>query len=383
MRPRQPKSPTDRSPAPFHGRPGPLHSRPTALPDNAQIAEWLALAAEETTGHWQRALRRASRAAFLWPIEVRELIAEGRPLTELRAVGPATERLLTEWFKNPPSVVSPPALRRSFLTLTQARKILEADPSWARRYQGDLQMHSVWSDGAGTIAAMAEAAAQRGYKYIAITDHSKGLKIAGGLDEAELRAQGAEIKSLRTDVQVLRSIEVNLSPSGAVDMEAEALAELDLVVGSFHSALRVKGDQTERYLAALRNPHVQILGHPRGRIYNFRIGLEANWERVFEEAARLDKAIEVDSYPDRQDIDGELLVLARKASVRIAIDTDGHAPEQLHFAELGLATALQAGVEPGRIVNFMPQADLLRWSGQLRGKEAPRRRRSSRTRVLS
>nr|MBA3272970.1 hypothetical protein [Chthoniobacterales bacterium] len=93
------------------------------------------------------------------------------------------------------------------------------------------------------------------------------------------------------------------------DMESDALAQLDLVLGSFHSKLRVKEDQTERYLAALRNPDLQILGHPRGRVYNFRVGLTADWSRVFGEAAKLDKAVEIDCYPDRQDMNVSLLRL--------------------------------------------------------------------------
>src|SRR6185312_14456011 len=102
-------------------------------------------------------------------------------------------------------------------------------------------------------------------------------------------------------LRVLRSIELNLNPRGEGDMDDEALAKLDLVLGCFHSSLRRKEDQTERYVAALHNPAIQILGHPRGRIYNFRLGLSADWSRVFATAAELDKAVEIDGYPDRQD----------------------------------------------------------------------------------
>ena len=139
---------------------------------------------------------------------------------------------------------------------------------------------------------MADAAVERGYSYIAITDHSKGLKIAGGIDENQLARQAKEIAEVnehmrRADKQfrVLRSVELNLSSHGGGDMEPSALRKLDLVLGCFHSALRRKEDQTDRYLAALRNPSIQILGHPRGRIYNFRLGLIADWSRVFGLAA--------------------------------------------------------------------------------------------------
>src|SRR5205807_7216588 len=131
-------------------------------------------------------------------------------------------------------------------------------------------------------------ASRAAYEYIAITDHSKGLSIANGINEAKLKRQSAEIEAVNSEMQtnakslsVLHSIEMNLNPLGEGDMEPVALRSLDIVLGSFHSALRRKDDQTERYLAALGNPHIQILGHPRGRIYNYRSGLRADWETVF------------------------------------------------------------------------------------------------------
>src|SRR5205807_3077844 len=129
-----------------------------------------------------------------------------------------------------------------------------------------LQMHTIWSDGSAGILQMAQAARERGYAYIAITDHSKGLKIAGGIDEKALAEQAREIAGVNAAVRgagltVLRSIEMNLNPRGEGDMDPKSLARLDLVLGAFHSALRTKEDQTARYVAALRNPDIQILGH--------------------------------------------------------------------------------------------------------------------------
>jgi histidinol phosphatase-like PHP family hydrolase len=227
-------------------------------------------------------------------------------------------------------------------------------------------MHSNWSDGAGSVEDMAQAGRQRGYHYIAITDHSKGLKIAGGISENELSEQAEEIRPINEQLggkfRVLRSIELNLNPRGQGDMDKESLRSLDLVVGSFHSKLREKEDQTERYLAALRNPAVTILGHPIGRIYNYRLGLAADWHRVCACAVELDKALEVDAYPDRQDLNLELLQIAKKEGTRVAIDTDAHAPEQLDFVQLGLASALLAGIPEEQIVNFMPVEKLIRWA---------------------
>jgi histidinol phosphatase-like PHP family hydrolase len=156
----------------------------------------------------------------------------------------------------------------------------------------------------------------------------------------------------------LKSAEVNLSPLSQVDLAPSALLSLDLVIGSFHSALRRTEDQTERYLAALRNQSIHILGHPQGRIFNHRDGLEADWPGVFAEAARLDKAVEIDRYPDRQDLKLSLLRLALKEGTRISLGTDAHRPSQLAFMEFALAAAALAGFKPPQIVNFLRVEEL-------------------------
>jgi len=328
---------------------------------NSDIGELLATAAETATYPLQRALRRAGRAAFLWPIEAAELARQGRSLTELRGVGPFLDGLIRKWIEEPQELPAPDELRRNFFTWPQAQRILQKFPDWKTAVRGDLQMHTEWSDGSGTIREMAEAAIQRGYRYIAITDHGKKLKIAGGINEQELAKQGVEIEKLNEEFagksfRILKSIELNLDPQGNGDMEPKALAKLDLVLGAFHSSLRRKDDQTNRYLAALRNPNLHILGHPRGRIYNYRLGLKAEWERVFAEAARLGKAVEIDCYPDRQDLSLDLIKKARDAGVMISLGTDSHHPWQLEFIDLGLAAAAQAKVPKERILNFMESA---------------------------
>ena len=256
---------------------------------NAELAELLAREAEKKSGILSRAYRRAARSAFLWPEEVADLIEQNRPLTELRAIGPFITKRILRWTDKPSKEkLRPPAIRRDFIALANAHILLAKNPRWTAQLRGDLQMHTNWSDGAGDIRAMAEAGIARGYEYIAITDHSKGLSIANGLNEAKLKKQSAEIEAVNSELRaggksltILHSIEMNLNPWGEGDMEPSELRSLDIVLGSFHSALRRKDDQTERYLAALRNPNIQILGHPRGRIYNYRSGLRADWERFF------------------------------------------------------------------------------------------------------
>ena len=325
-------------------------------------------------GHLQRAYVRAARSAFIWPEEAADVVEQGRSLTDFPSVGPYLEKTIRSWIENPPELAETSDLRQDFLTLADARKILADDPKWAQLYRGDLHMHSTWSDGSGTVADMAQAGLERGYEYIAIADHTKGLKIAGGINEEELRQQGEEIAQVNQTIskhggklQVLRCTEMNLNPNGEGDMDSDALRELDIVIGSFHSALRTTDDQTTRYLAALRNPDLNILGHPRGRVYNYRAGLKADWKRVFAEAAKLDKAVEIDAYPDRQDLNIELLRLAKSAGCRIAIDTDAHHPWQLSFIELGLAAALAAEIKADRIINFMPAQKLTAWARKVRG----------------
>ena len=353
--------------------------------DNHAIAELLALEAETKKPPTSKAMRRASRLAHLWPEEAADLAGERRSLTELQGVGPFIEQVVLRWLDNPPKVPKPPQIRKDFLTLTQAQEILSKNPAWLKGIKGDLQMHTQWSDGSNSIAEMAVAAEERGYEYIAITDHSQGLKIAGGIDASQLRAQADEIGALNAEfkrankkIRVLRSIELNLNPAGQGDMEVQALADLDLVLGCFHSSLRKKEDQTERYIAALRNPTIQILGHPRGRIYNYRMGLQADWPRVFGTAAELDKAVEIDSYPDRQDLNVSLIKMARKAGCRISLGTDAHGASQLRFMELGAAAALLCKVDLERILNFMSHDELVQWATNRRelsrGKPLAKRR---------
>ncbi len=341
---------------------------------NADIAELLARAAEHAKQPLQRALRRAARRSFLWPEEAEDMVARGESLTELAGIGPYLNQQILDWMRQPLEAEEAiPEIRQNFLTVAEARALRSRYPERFHQVRGDLQMHTRWSDGSGSIQEMAEAARLRGYSYIAITDHSKGLKIAGGIDEGQLAKQGEEIAGINENMRgigggfrVFRSVELNLSPVGAGDMDENALDGLDLVLGCFHSALRRKEDQTERYLAALRNPSIHILGHPRGRIYNFRLGLSADWARVFALAAELDKAVEIDCYPDRQDLSVDLLAIARKEGCRISMGTDSHGPSQLEFMDLGVAAAIRAKLDPKKILNYMPTDQLLEWAENVR-----------------
>jgi len=220
---------------------------------------------------------------------------------------------------------------------------------------------------------MAAACVARGYCHIAITDHTGTLKIAGGMDEDGFAAQRCEAEAAEeeltaqgTPLRILRSCEVNISPDGVADMSDEFLDSRDIVLGAFHSQLRRGDDQTERYLAAVENPHIDILGHPRCRIWNFRAGLWCDWERVMRRAAALDVAIECDAYADRQDLDVDLLRVAAATGVRVSLGSDAHHVIDLPSIDIGVAASLEAGVAPDRILNLMTADELIAWAGERR-----------------
>lgn len=341
---------------------------------NAQLAELLAVAATTEKDQKQRALRRAARIALAWPEEAADLIAQGRSLTELRAVGPWVAKHLSAWLTEPPPLPDPPPIRTGFQSYAAARRIVDAHPDWRDGLRGDLQMHTTYSDGSASVATMAASARVLGHEYILLTDHSKGLPIAHGMDEAGFARQHGEIAAVNADpaasgppLRVLRGIEMNVSPTGAGDMDERFLDSLDLVLGAFHSQLRKTDDQTDRYLRALENRTVDVHAHPRGRIWNFRLGLSADWQRVAERAADLDKALEIDAYPDRQDLNIELLRVAAAAGTRISIGTDAHQPGELEFIWIGVAAAIEAGVKRERILNYLPADEVVAWARRRRG----------------
>jgi histidinol phosphatase-like PHP family hydrolase len=292
----------------------------------------------------------------MWPEEASAVQESGRSLTELRSIGPFTAHFIAEWLRNSPDPPQPPPLRDGFISYAQARTVVAAHPEWHAVGRADHQMHTEETDGSSTIPEMAEAAAAIGRDRIVITDHSKTLRITNGMDEARVAAQGEHIAAFNargTAPVVLRGIEMDLTPEGAGDMDPEVLARLDLVLGAFHSKLRLRDDQTERYFRGLENPDIQVLAHPRGRIYNFRPGLLCDWERVARRAVETGTALEIDAYPDRQDLDVERLRIAAAAGAWVSIGTDAHTPSELVFLEIGIAAAILAGVSRDRILNLL------------------------------
>jgi histidinol phosphatase-like PHP family hydrolase len=340
---------------------------------NGEIGALLLQAAAEQEGHRRLALERAGKEAWRWAEEAGDLAADGRSLTELTSVGPWVATQINEWLDEPPAAPEPDETQRDFLTYAQVRAALALDAGWEAEPHADLQIHTTDSDGRLPLPEMVTAARATGLAYMAVTDHTESLKIANGQTPEELRDQGRRIAELNEDFRaegsafrVLRSVEMDVFDAGEGDMDPAVLAELDLVLGAFHSKLRSRDDATDRYIAAVRNPHVHVLAHPTTRMFGRRPGLIADWRRVFAEAARLGKAVELDATPRRQDLPVHLAHLAVAEGVEwFSMGSDAHYLEELQNLPIGMAIAALAGIPRERIITYQPHDHVIAWAAAL------------------
>jgi DNA polymerase (family 10) len=235
---------------------------------------------------------------------------------------------------------------------------------------GDLHMHTSWSDGAESIESMAEAAKALGYEYVAITDHSKSLGIAGGLSEMRLAKQMEALNLLRAKfagIHLLSGIELEILKDGSLDYPDSVLYALDVVVASVHSAFGQPEDvMTDRIVKAIRSGSVNIIAHPTGRVLGRRLGYDVDMDTVIYEAARHNVALEINAYPERMDLDSKLARKAMEAGVYIVINTDSHNTNELRFMSYGLDVARRAWLEPDYVINTWPLAKLQAWLKQSR-----------------
>jgi putative hydrolase len=321
------------------------------------------LEASHEPGYRVRAFRNvADTLAALPPGEVASRAAAGT-LRKLPGVGEVLERTILESVRDE----EPVYLRR--LEATGGRPAVEAGGELCAALRGDCHVHSDWSDGGSPIREMAETARDFGHEYIVLTDHSPRLTVANGLSPDRLRQQLEVVAALNVELapfRILTGIEVDILSDGSLDEEPELLAQLDLVVGSAHSELRMPFEpMTQRFVAALANPHLDVLGHVTGRLkVRKRPRPESTFdaEIVFAAAARFDKAIEVNSRPERGDPPKRLLRLAVESGCRFAIDSDAHAPGQLAWQPFGCERAARCGVEAASVVNTWPLEELRAWT---------------------
>jgi DNA polymerase (family 10) len=252
----------------------------------------------------------------------------------------------------------------------KAKKLPKLIPYGSVR--GDLQVQTSWTDGAATIAEMAAEARRLGLEYMAVTDHTKALAMVGGLDEKRLAKQGKEIDALNAKSKgftILKGTECDILKDGSMDLADAALASLDFVGGSVHSHFNLTEEaQTARVIAAMRNPHVDCIFHPTGRVIGQRPPYAIDMLAVLKAAKATGTAMEIDAYPDRSDLRDEHVRMAVRLGVKLVIDTDAHHPSHLRYLDLGVAIARRGWAEKKDILNTRPLKEFLEWLKTPKGR---------------
>lgn len=318
--------------------------------------------------HRVQAYRRAARTlGRLDPDELERRARTGK-LTELENVGPKTATVARQALEGTPAYLAE-------LEAAAQQPLADGGKQLRQRLHGDLHMHSDWSDGGSPIEEMVNAARAVGHDYMVLTDHSPRLTVANGLTPERLRRQLDVVAGLNQQVapfRILTGIEVDILDDGSLDQEPDLLDELDIVVASVHSKLRMDSDaMTRRMVVAAANPRVDVLGHCTGRLVEGGRGTRPqstfDADLVFEACAQYGTAVEINSRPERRDPPGELIDKALERGCLFSIDTDAHAPGQLEFLAYGCERAERHEVPVERIINAKPAAELLAWSAKRRG----------------
>ncbi|MFD6111148.1 PHP domain-containing protein [Streptomyces yangpuensis] len=278
---------------------------------------------------------------------------------QLHGVGPVTAEVIAQ-----ASTGAVPG----YLARLQAEADPQARAGWdlTAGSTGDCHLHSDWSDGGSPLEDMADAARALGHRWAVLTDHSPRLTIAHGLSRERLESQLEAVAAVNSrrgpEFRLLTGIECDILEDGSLDQDEELLGRLDIVVASVHSKLRSEaGPMTARMVAAVRNPHVDVLGHCTGRIITGRGRPQSLFdaEAVFAACAQAGTAVEINCRPERRDPPDDLLVQAAAAGCRFAVDTDAHAPEQLHWQSTGYARAARIGLGADRLITSWPLERLL------------------------
>ncbi|MFI6932196.1 PHP domain-containing protein [Streptomyces sp. NPDC050287] len=311
-----------------------------------------------------RAFRTASRVLSALPDEeVRERARAGT-LEMLKGVGPKTAQVVREALEGRVPGYLEKLAGEAETALVSGGERLRA------LLRGDCHLHSDWSDGGSPIEEMGRAAAGLGHEWAVLTDHSPRLTVARGLSPERLRRQlevVAELNETWAPFRLLTGIECDILEDGSLDQEPELLDQLDVVVVSVHSKLRMDArSMTRRMVAAVRDPHADVLGHCTGRLVTGRGRPESEFDadEVFAACAESGTAVEINSRPERLDPPRRLLRTALEAGVLFSVDTDAHAPGQLDWQIHGCARAEECGVPPERVVTTWSMKELLAWTRQ-------------------
>jgi DNA polymerase (family 10) len=264
----------------------------------------------------------------------------------------------------------PPELRENRGEIQAAQKHKLPDLIRLEDIRGDLHLHSKWTDGNSTLLEMVRACKEHGYQYCAITDHSKAVRVAGGLTSEEFKRQRKEIEQARAKVPgitVFAGCEVDILPDGSLDLPDDLLEQLDVVVAAVHSKMDMnQSDMTKRVLKALTHPAVRILAHPAGRLINEREPFAIDFEQIFHAAKEHNVAVELNAQPDRLDLNDLHLFRARELGVKIAINTDAHNAEQLRFIKYGIDQGRRGWLEKRHVLNAMTCREFETWLKQRR-----------------
>ena len=236
-----------------------------------------------------------------------------------------------------------------------------------KNIKGDLHCHSNWDGGANSIEEIAKAAQGMGYEYVGIADHTKFLRIEHGLNEKQLELRNKEIKKLNKRFQasgsrfrILKGCEANILNDGSIDIKDEALAKLDFVIAGIHSSFKMgKSQMTERMIRAVRNPNVDIISHPTGRIIKRRDEYQIDFDKILRVAKETGTILEINAYPERLDLNDQNIRRAKEAGVKMIINTDAHHIDQLRYMEYGIAQARRGWAEKNDIINTQPLEKLL------------------------
>ncbi|MFA5027169.1 MAG: DNA polymerase/3'-5' exonuclease PolX [Candidatus Methylomirabilota bacterium] len=264
----------------------------------------------------------------------------------------------------------PPELREDSGEIEAAREGRLPTLLCLEDIRGDLQLHSTWSDGALSLADLAEAVRARGYQYMAVTDHSRSTTVAGGMTAAEVVEMIREVRALNATLRgfrVLAGCEVDILADGSLDYPDEILRQLDLVQVSVHSRFTMPRDEmTRRIERAVRHPLVHILGHPTGRLLGERAAYEVDLEAVLRAAREAGTAVEINASPSRLDLNDLHARRAQELGVLLTVSTDAHTASQLDFMRFGVAVARRAWLGPAEVLNARPEAELLAWLDRTR-----------------